>query len=134
MPVRATLHTTIDDVRCCKCKKSNGPGYYVQNGNVYKTCNECRAWARRRRRTRAYDNDEVNSANASLSLSSSSAADPTLMPLDEFGRAVLAAFEALGISSSVALGITSSASASATAPSAEYFVDEPMPEPEPERP
>ena len=66
----------------------------------------------------------MSDANAALSLSSSAAAAPPLIPLDDFDRAVLAAFDALGITSS----------ASAAASSAEYFVDEPTPEPEPESP
>ena len=128
MPVPPTLHTSIFDIRCSKCKKLDDPGYCTQNGKVYKTCSECRDRARRRRAPRVritqHDTDDVLGANAALSLSSSSAADPTSIPMDDYDRAILAAFSALGIT----------ASASASDSSAEYFVDEPMPEPEPESP
>ena len=127
MPVSATFHNTIFDIRCSKCKKSDHPVYFTQNGNVYKTCNACRARGQQRRRARAYDNlspefrahlgilphlryhdtDDVNDANAILSRS---------YDTDDDVDAVLA---------------MSSSAAAASTYSADYFVDEPDPEPEP---
>ena len=78
MPVEATIQTTIFDMRCSKCKKSSEPIYHTRNGMVYKTCNECRGKAARRRTSRIRDNFwNYDIVNAVLALSSSAAAAST---------------------------------------------------------
>ena len=129
MPVPATFHNTIFDIRCSKCKKSDDPIYFTENRQVYKTCNECRARARRRYKPRVsityHDTDDVMGANAVLSLSSSSAADPTIIPM------YIDDFDMSDLSSTFAAMYVSVSSPAASTSSADYFVDEPDAEPEP---
>jgi hypothetical protein len=113
-----------DNARCSKCRRTQDLIYFIQYGRVYKTCNECRDRARRRRQPRVRitysdSDDETFIANAPLALSSSSAAD---VPDINDVAVLIAAFDALTLSSSAAASSSSSAN---------YFVDEPDPEPEP---
>ena len=61
MPEYATFHNTIFDIRCSKCKKTQENQYFVQNGRVYKTCNECRRRDKTRRAIQFSDNQATPS-------------------------------------------------------------------------
>ena len=45
----ATFHNTIFDIKCSNCKRTQDNIYFQQRGYVFKTCNECRDRAARRR-------------------------------------------------------------------------------------
>jgi uncharacterized protein with NRDE domain len=101
----------IDAARCSKCRQTQDLIYVIQNGRVYKTCNECRDRARRRRRPRVSitnrdsDDECIANANALLALSSSSADVPDINDV----AVLIAAFGALSLSSSAAASSSSSA-------------------------
>ena len=49
MPMIATFHNTIFDIKCSNCKRTKDNIYFQQRGRVFKTCNECRDRSARRR-------------------------------------------------------------------------------------
>jgi hypothetical protein len=124
MPSYAVRDQVVeDDARCSKCRRTQDLIYFIQYGRVYKTCNECRDRDKRRRQPRVRitysdSDDETFVANAPLDLSSYAADVPDI---NDVG-VLIAAFDALTLSSSAAAASSSSAN---------YFVDEPDPEPEP---
>ena len=137
MPMNATLQNTLFDSRCSKCKKTLDPIYFSQHGKVYKTCNECRARAARRRTARIRDNLSpeflahlarhqpiprtfIIPPDTDTDTSSVDSAPVRLYLVDTGDDAVLA--------------LSSSAAASSSTCSVGYFVEEPDPEPEPEGP
>ena len=140
MPEYATFHNTIFDIRCSKCKRTQENQFFVQRGRVYKTCNNCRDKAARRRMDPEF----------LASLSSPAMGAPRHIPdsdtESEPSVNPRAALSALGFGSRPApsgfsyvdtdnaLLLSSSAAAASSSSSAGYFVDEPDPEPEPEGP
>ena len=137
MPEQATFHNTIFDIRCSKCKRTQEPQYFVQNGKVYKTCNVCRGKAARRRMDPEF--------LASLAGPAMAAARhiPDSDSENEVSINPRPALYALGFNYNDAdderavnevLALSSSAAAASSSSSAGYFVDEPDPEPEPEGP
>ena len=49
MPMIASFHNTIFDIKCSKCKRTQDNIYFQQRGYVFRTCNECRSRDARRR-------------------------------------------------------------------------------------
>ena len=137
MPAYATFHNTIFDIRCSKCKRTQEPQYFTQNGKLYKTCNACRGKAARRRMDPEFL-ASLASPERTIEVrhipDSDSESDVSVNPR--------ASLYALGFNYNDAdaeravneiLALSSSAAASSSS-SAGYFVDEPDPEPEPEGP
>ena len=134
--MNATIQNTLFESRCSKCKKTHDPIYFTQHGKVYKTCNECRARAARRRTARIRDNLSpeflahlarhqpiprtfIIPPDTDTDTSSDDA--PVRLYLVDTGDAAV-------------LALSSSAAAASSSSSACYFVNEPEPEPEPEGP
>ena len=147
MPERCTFHNTIFDIRCSKCKRTQENQHFVQNGKVYKTCNNCRDKAYRRRM------DPEFLARISFSSSvmgpvrhipdSDTESEPSNNPraaLSALGfgfrvRPAPSGFSYVDADNEAAINevllLSSSSAAAAASSSADYFVDEPDPEPEP---
>jgi hypothetical protein len=98
-------------IRCSKCRKTKEIEYFHCRGKTFKTCSLCR-WTARDKTTR-------RNLMRGMSMLSIGYNDTESVMSDD---AVIAAFSNLSISSS------SSASAAACS-SANYFVEEPEPEP-----
>ena len=133
MPEYATFHNTIFDIRCSKCKRTQENQFFVQRGRVFKTCNACRD----RSRVGRLDPDFVASVGGPGSTvmgatrhipDSDTESEPSINPH--------AALVALGFSYADTNNVLllSSAAAASSSSSADYFVEEPYPEPEPEGP
>ena len=157
MPEWCTLHNTVFDIKCSKCKRTKENQFFVQRGKVYRTCNVCRDRARVGR----LDSDfvaSVRSPGSSVVLirrvadvggpgstavgatrhipdsdtESESSSNPRAAPFNS--RAALTALGFGYTDTDDVLLLSSSAAAASSSSSAGYFVDEPDPEPEPEGP
>ena len=137
MPEWCTFHNTIFDIRCSKCKRTQEPQYFTQNGRLYKTCNACRDKAARRRM-----DPEFLASLASPERAMEVRHIPDSDSENDVSVNPRAALYALGFNYNDAdderavneiLALSSSAAASSSS-SAGYFVEEPDPEPEPEGP
>lgn len=106
MPVNAVFGNSIFDIRCSKCKKLYEPRMFTTTGKIYKTCNCCRMRASIRRQVawEHYHNQMLPNADDNDDVDSATAA-MALLSLSSY--------------------------AAASTFSADYFVDEPDPEPEP---
>ena len=134
MPVYATFHNTIFDIRCSKCKRTQENHYFQSNGRVFKTCNECRDRAARRRMcpeflaVLARSNQPIPPSDITITRripdADTSDDDSVHYPYPNYIDTDMAAV----------LLLSSSAAAAPSSSSAGYFVDEPDPEPEPEGP
>jgi hypothetical protein len=108
------------NIKCSKCKKTKENQYFVSMGKSFKTCSLCR-WTARDRTTRRNIQRGMSMLSINYidtdSVMSASADDPP----DENDVAILiVAFQAVSLSSS---------SSAAACSSANYFVEEPEPEP-----
>jgi hypothetical protein len=77
MPVNVTFHNSIFDMKCSKCRRTKEPGFFITNDMLYKTCNVCRAHARRNSRAAidermaaaaANDDDDDNAVHSLIGL------------------------------------------------------------------
>ena len=150
MPVYATFHNTIFDIRCSKCKRTKENQDFVQNGRVYKTCNFCRDQAYRRRMdpeflasimTRGSSTVVVRRVASIVAGPGGSAmrvsrhipdtdteSEPSNNPVDAL---IALGFDYTDIDN--ALRMSSSSAAAASTSAADYFVEEPEAEPEPDK-
>ena len=145
MPVYATFHNTIFDIKCSKCKRTKENQDFVQNGRVHKTCNFCRDRAYRRRMdpeflasimtrgsstvVRRVASNVVGLGGSVMRVSrhipdTDTESDPSNNPVDSL--------IALGFDYTDIDNVLQMFSAAAASSSAGYFVDEPDPEPEPD--
>ena len=129
MTMITLFRNTDSNLKCSKCKRTQDSIYHTQNGRVFKTCNECRARALRRRmcpvfraavtRTRRIpDTDTPRGATRHIPYDTDTSDDDSVHHP----------------SPAVLLLSSSAAAAASSSSSAGYFVDEPDPEPEPENP
>ena len=112
-----------------KCKKTKEAIYFTQHGKVYKTCNECRDRAQTRRGDRFRNNlTTVFSSRAyHAGLYNDSGDESVVNPVDSW--------TALGFNyNDMNSALVISSSAAAASSSADYFVEEPEPEPDPKDP
>ena len=133
MPVYATFHNTMFDIRCSKCKRTQENQFFVQNGRVYKTCNSCRD------RARVVRMDPETLARLSFSSSvmgptrhipdSDSESEPSINP---HASLVALGFSYADYNVNAALLASSAAAAAVSSSSSSAYVEEPDPEPEPE--
>jgi hypothetical protein len=138
MPDYATVYNTIFDMKCSKCKRTKEPGFFITNGMLYKTCNVCRAHARRNSRaaidegmTAAAAEDEVPTATTTISdaLREGRRLAGIQRREDQWRR-----FNMVDTVTYTALLASSSAAAASSYDTSDYFVAEPEPEPEPDDP
>ena len=138
MPMDATFQNTLFDSRCSKCKRTQDPIYFSQHGKVYKTCNECRAKAARRRGCRLRDNLSPEFSAHLAGVQPSRPLTSLHIPFDTDDDTSSVDTDAVVrlyyVDTGGVLSLSSSAAAASSSSSSGYFVDEPDPEPEPEGP
>ena len=142
MPVRATFHNTIFDIRCSKCKRTQDPIYFTQHGKVYKTCNECRDRARTRRGLQLRNSLSpaflAHLARPHIPMEvrqiPDSDTDDDVVAVNPVDSLIALGFNYTDTDMAAVLLLSSSAAAAPSSSSSAYFVDEPDPEPEPEGP
>ena len=122
MPVSVSFHNSIFDMRCSKCKRTKEPLAFITNGMLYKTCNVCRAHARRNSRTAI---DERVAAAVALG------ADDDDVSVSDMIAAARESLSALGFNH---VNSSSAAASSSSYDTSDYFIAEPEPEPEPDDP
>ena len=131
MPVYATFHNTIFDIRCSKCKRTKENQDFVQNGRVHKTCNFCRDQAFRRRMDPEFLASIMTRSAMRVSRhipDTDTESEPSNNPVDAL---IALGFDYTDIDN--ALRMSSSSAAAASTSAADYFVDEPEAEPEPNK-
>ena len=138
MPMNATFQNTLFDSRCSKCKRTQDPIYFSQHGKVYKTCNECRGKAARRRTARIRDNLSpeflAHIARVQPSIPMMTVHIPPDTDDDSSSVGTDSVVRVYYVDTGGVLSLSSSAAAASSSSSSDYFVEEPDPEPEPEGP
>ena len=139
----ATFQNTIFDSRCSKCKRTQDPIYFSQHGKVYKTCNECRAKAARRRGIQLRNNLSPEFSAHLARVQPSIPMRTVVIPPDTDDDTASVDTDSVRwfyadtdneAAVNEILALSSSAAADPSSSSAVYFVEEPDPEPEPEGP
>ena len=130
MPEWCTIHNTIFDIRCSKCKRTQENHFFVQRGRVFKTCNACRDKAARGRLDPEFLASLAGPAMAAARHipDSDSENEVSISP-----RPALYTW-AFNYNDVDDVLLLSSSTAASSSSSAGYFVAEPDPEPEPEGP